>query len=68
MELPQSTAKVGPDPPWWGVGVHWTGAVFLWGASTAYDLFARKDDRAEYRIPVDRRADAPRKLAAQAFV
>jgi hypothetical protein len=19
MELPQSTAKVGPDPPWWGV-------------------------------------------------
>jgi hypothetical protein len=44
MELPQSTAKVGPDPPWWGVGVHWTGAVF-WGASTAYDLFARKDRR-----------------------
>ena len=31
MELPQSTAKVGPDPPWWGVGVHWTGAVLLWG-------------------------------------
>jgi hypothetical protein len=27
----------------------------------------RLDDRAEYRIPVDRRADAPRKLAAQAF-
>ena len=45
MELPQSTAKVGPDPPWWGVGVHWTGAVLLWGASTAYDLFARKDRR-----------------------
>jgi hypothetical protein len=20
MELPQSTAKAGPDPPWWGVG------------------------------------------------
>src|ERR1700730_12178612 len=45
MELPQSTAKVGPDPPWWGVGVHWTGTVLLWGASTAYDLFARKDRR-----------------------
>src|ERR1700730_3112793 len=45
MELPQSTAKVGPDPPWWGVGVHWTGAVLLWEASTAYDLFARKDRR-----------------------
>src|ERR1700730_16046514 len=45
MELPQSTAKVGPDPPWWGVGVHWTGAVLLWGASTTYDLFARKDRR-----------------------
>ena len=26
-----------------GGGVHWTGAVLLWGASTAYDLFARKD-------------------------
>jgi hypothetical protein len=42
------TATIGgenwPDPPW-GMGVHWTGAVLLWGASTAYDLFARKDRR-----------------------
>jgi hypothetical protein len=30
MEQPQSIVKVGPDPPW-GVGVHWTGAVLLWG-------------------------------------
>jgi hypothetical protein len=46
MELPQSTAKVGPDPPWWGVGVHWTGAVLLWGASTAYDLLRVKIEEA----------------------
>jgi hypothetical protein len=43
MEQPQSTVKVGPDPPW-GVGVHWTGALLLLGgAIAAYgDLRAKR--------------------------
>jgi hypothetical protein len=45
-EQPQSSVKVGPDPPW-GWGVHWTGAVLLLGgASTAYgDLRAQRQER-----------------------
>lgn len=31
QEQPQSTVKVAPIRHW-GVGVHWTGAVLLWGS------------------------------------
>jgi hypothetical protein len=51
MELPQSTAKVGPDPPWWGVGVHWTGAVLLWGASTVICLRVKIEEATEQNLP-----------------
>src|SRR5882757_9602205 len=36
MEQPQSTAKVGPDPPWGGGGTLDRGGAPLGGASTAY--------------------------------
>src|ERR1700730_16225207 len=38
MELPQSTAKVGPDPPWWGWGYIGPGPCSFGEQAQPYDL------------------------------
>ncbi len=64
MNLPQSTLKVAPIRRG-GVGVQWTGAVLLWGASTAYDLFARKiEEAAEQNLYHATFNNLPLRLAA----